>query len=124
MSLLAELGDRFTGPMSFRLVLQPIMSVSLAVIAGVRDARSGAPPYLWTLLAQGGHRREMFLDLWRGVGRVFVLALVMEVAYQQIVAGSISLLEAVAVSLLLAIVPYIFLRGLVNRLVRKDRNPK
>ena len=121
MSLLAELGDRFTGPMSFRLVLQPIMAAILAVIAGRRDARAGAPPYLMELLTVSGHRREMLWDLWRGVGRVFVLAIVMEVAYQLIVSGSLSVLEAVAVSLALAIVPYILLRGLVNRIVRKKQ---
>jgi hypothetical protein len=119
MSLLAELGERFSGPMSFRLVLQPVMAAILAVIAGRRDACTGAPPYLMELLTHGGHRREMLWDLWRGVGRVFILAVAMEVAYQLVVASRVSVGETIAVSVVLAIVPYVALRGLVNRWVRK-----
>ncbi len=119
LNLLAELGARFHGPMSFRLVMQPVMAMTFAVIAGVRDARKGAPPYFWALLSHGGHRRELLIDLWRGVGRIFILALVMEAIYEWKTAGSISLGDDVGVSVLLAIVPYVLLRGLVNRLVRK-----
>jgi uncharacterized membrane protein YdfJ with MMPL/SSD domain len=120
MSLLAELGERFSGPMAFRLVLQPVMATILAVIAGRRDARVGAPPYLIELLTHSGHRREMLWDLWRGVGRVFLLAVAMEVAYQFAVTSRVSVVETIGVSVVLAIVPYIVLRGLVNRWVRKD----
>jgi hypothetical protein len=122
MSILAELGERFTGPMSFRLLLQPVMATIFAVIAGVRDARTGAPPYLWALVTHGGHRREMLLDLWRGVGRIFILAVVMEVTYQLRVHGSVSIPETIVISVLLAVVPYFVLRGLVNRLVRRKNH--
>jgi hypothetical protein len=122
MNLLAELGERFAGPMSFRLLLQPVMATIFAVIAGVRDARTGAPPYLWALVTETGQRRDMLRELWRGVGRIFILAVVMEVAYQLKVRGSITLWEVLVVSVLLAIVPYIILRGLVNRLVRRKNH--
>jgi hypothetical protein len=122
MSLVTELAERFSGPMSFRLILQPVMATIFAVIAGRRDARSGAPPYLFTLLIGGGHRRKMVRDLWADVGRVFILAVVMEVAYQLLVRGTISVVETIGVSVLLAIVPYVVLRGLVNRIARRG-NP-
>ena len=118
MSLSAELAERFSGPMAFRLVLQPVMASTLAIIAGLRDARTGAPPYLWDLATHTGRRRALLGELWRGVGRVLLLAIVMEIAYQLVVSGRLSLLEAAAVSLLLAVAPYLLLRGLVNRLVR------
>jgi len=118
MSLSTELAERFSGPMAFRLVLQPIMASTLAILAGLRDARMGAPPYLWALATHTGHRRALLGELWRGVGRVLLLAIGMEVAYQLVVRGSISVVETIAVSVLLAIVPYVVLRGLVNRLAR------
>jgi hypothetical protein len=95
------------------------MAMALAVVAGVRDARKGAPPYFWALLSHAGHRCELLLELWRGVGRIFILALLMEAIYQWKTTGSVSLGEDVEISVLLAIVPYVLLCGLVNRLVRR-----
>lgn len=124
MSLATELAERFSGPMAFRLVLQPVMAATLAILAGRRDACAGAPPYLWDLATHTGHRRVLLGELWRGVGRVLVLAIVMEIAYQLIVAGRLSLLETAGVSLLLAVAPYLVLRGLVNRLVRNRQDDR
>lgn len=114
-------GERFAGPMSFRLVLQPVMATSLAMIAGVRDARRGAPPFLGALVTGASHRGDLLRDAWRSAGRVFILAAVMEVAYQYLVAGSVSLVETLVVSVLLAFASYILLRGLVNRVWRRER---
>ena len=34
-----NLGDRVGGPMTFRIILQPVMATLLAVRAGLQDAR-------------------------------------------------------------------------------------
>jgi hypothetical protein len=64
----------------------------------------------------------MLKDGWKSVGRVFILALVLDVVYQLYVLHFVYVPQALAVALLLAIVPYLILRGLVTRVARKDRS--
>lgn len=42
-----DLIDRVSGPMRFRLILQPVMAVIFAIRAGLKDAKEGRPPYFW-----------------------------------------------------------------------------
>ena len=53
---------------------------------------------------------------WKSVGKVFVLALVLDVVYQIIAIRFVYPGEAIIVAVLLAIVPYLFLRGAVTRI--------
>jgi hypothetical protein len=95
------------------------MAVIFAVISGLKDARTGKPPYFWALLTDPAHRREMIRDGWKSVGKVFVLALILDVVYQVIVLRFVYPGEAIVVALALAIVPYLIVRGLVTRIARK-----
>jgi tryptophan-rich sensory protein len=63
----------------------------------------------------------MILDGWKGVGRVFLLALALDFVYQIIVLRFVYLGEAVIVAFVLAILPYLVLRGLVTRLARTKK---
>src|ERR1044072_4545104 len=101
MRVLTGLSDRVGGPMTFRIILQPLMAGLLAVRAGLKDAREGRPPYFWTLLTDSTQRSALLRDGWRAVARVFVLAIVMDTIYQLIVLGWIYPLELVVVALLL-----------------------
>jgi hypothetical protein len=114
-----NLVDRVTGPMKFRLLLQPLMAVIFAVMDGLKDARLGRPPYFWGLLKDAEHRREMELDGWKHVGKVFILALVLDVVYQVVVQRFVYPGEVIVVAILLAIVPYLMVRGLVTRIARR-----
>ena len=118
-----QLMARVSGPMHFRLVLQPVMAAVLAVIAGLKDARTGKPPYFWSLLNDPAHRKEMLRDGWKSVGRVFILALILDAIYQGIVLHFFYIGEAIIVAIVLAIVPYLILRGIVTRLARKRLGP-
>jgi len=108
--------DRVSGPMEFRLFLQPLMACIFAIRSGFKDAREGKAPYFWALWTQPSHRAEMLRDGWKSVGNVFLLAFVLDVVYQIIVLRFVYPGEAVLVALALAIVPYLIVRGLVNRL--------
>jgi hypothetical protein len=114
----SQLVARVSGPMKFRLVLQPLMASFFAIRSGLADARAGKPPYFWSLLTDPGERASMIKDGWKSIGRVFLLALLLDVVYQIIVLRFVYVGEAIIVAFVLAIVPYLFIRGPVTRLAR------
>jgi hypothetical protein len=114
-----QVSDRVSGPMKFRIVLQPIMATYLAIRAGLKDAKSGTPPYFWRLLSTPGHRMEIVKDGWKSVGRLFLLAITLDLIYQIFVQSSFHLRAALFVAVVLAIVPYLLLRGTVTRIARR-----
>jgi hypothetical protein len=116
--ILENLARRVTGPMKFRLVLQPFTAIFLATLGGLRDARAGKPPYFWALFADARERSAMLKDGWKSVGRLFLLALGLDVVYQFIERRFVYPGEAVLVAVILAIVPYLLVRGSVNRIAR------
>ncbi len=115
-----DLIDRVTGPMKFRLVLQPLMAAFFAVRAGLADAKAGKSPYFWCLVSDPAQREDMLKDGWKSVGRVFILAVVLDVVYQIIVQRFVYPGETIIVAIILAIIPYLILRGLVTRLARRN----
>lgn len=107
--------DRVSGPMHLRLMMQPLMASIVAVISGFKDAQEHKPAYFWAIFTQPGHRREILKDGWKSIGRVFMLAMLLDVIYQFIVQRWVYPLEALLTAFLLAIVPYLVLRGVANR---------
>ena len=114
-----DLLARVSGPLKFRLVLQPAMACFFAIRAGLKDAKQGNPPYFWSLLWDRGHRLYMVKEGWKSIGRVFLLALALDVIYQIIVLRFVYPGEAIIVAIVLAIIPYLILRGLVTRVARR-----
>ena len=113
-----DMMGRVSGPMKFRLLLQPTMAAIFAIRAGLADAKNGKPPYFWALVNDPAHRAEMLKDGWKSVGKIFLLAMVLDVVYQVIVAQFVYPGEVIVVALALAIVPYLLLRGFVTRIAR------
>ena len=117
-----QLIARVTGPMKFRLFLQPAMAIFFAVRGGLKDAREGRPPYFWGLFTDKGEREAMLKNGWKSIGKVFILAIVLDVVYQLIEhRWTVYPGEAVLVAIILAIVPYLLIRGPVNRIVCEKR---
>jgi len=103
--------DRLGGTMTFRFILQPIMATIAALYDGVKDARTGRSPYLWTILTNPA---KLGGRLWEGListARVILLGLGMDMIYQYIEFKTFHPGEAVIIALLLAFVPYLLLRG-------------
>lgn len=109
---------RLDGPLHFRFIVQPLMASIFAVIDGRKDAQSGKVPYFWAVLSNAEHRRELLKDGWKHVGKILVLAAVLDIVYQLKVQSTIYPGEILIVAVVLAIVPYLLLRGPVNRLLR------
>ena len=103
--------ERPFGPMTFRFILQPVMVSIVAWRDGVRDARTGRSPYLWTMLTNrakvGGRLREGLIS----TARILLLGLVMDVIYQALVFETFHPGEAAIIAVLLAFLPYVLLRG-------------
>jgi hypothetical protein len=64
------------------------------------------------------HRGELLRNGLKAVGKVFVLAIVLDLVYQWTALRWLYPGEALIVATLLAIVPYMLVRGLVDQLVR------
>jgi hypothetical protein len=109
---------RLDGPMSLRLLLQPLMALFFAYRDGRRDAQAGRPPYFWALFSDAEHRPAMLQSGWKSVGKVFVIAILLDLIFQYLVFQNFRPIGAVVAGLVLAIVPYVLLRGPVNRLAR------
>jgi hypothetical protein len=110
---------RFSGPMNFRLIVQPAVAAIIGIRMGLRDAREGRPAFFWAALTDPVYRRESWQEVWKGVGKIFVLAAVLDSIYQLIVHRGVYLGELVITATFLAIVPYLLIRGPVNRIARK-----
>jgi hypothetical protein len=115
---------RFDGPLHFRLFVQPLMAIVFAVRDGTRDAREGRSAYLWTLLTDSAQRRYLLESGWKGISKVFVLAVVLDVVYQLIVWREVRPVQALLTAAVLALIPYALLRGPVNRAVGSSRTRK
>ncbi len=100
--------------MTFRLIMQPAMAVFFAIRAGLRDAREGQPPFLWAFYANPGRRRKLRRAARNDVGKVFILALVLDAIYQVIMHSGVYALELLLTATTLALVPYVIVRGLVT----------
>jgi len=119
--ILENLIARLDGPLHFRFVFQPLVATILGVVDGVRDARAGNPAYFWAVLSTHKSRGELVKKGWRSVGKVFILAIILDSVYQIEVHSTIYAGELLIVAFALAIVPYLIVRGPVNRIVRLFR---
>lgn len=115
----SELVGRLTGPLTFRLILQPVMAAINAARDGVKDARQGRPAYFWTMFTKPSERAHLLKEGWTAELRVIVLGVVMDLVYQYIVFKGIRPLELIVVVFVLAFLPYVVLRGLFNRIARR-----
>jgi hypothetical protein len=118
------LAGRLHGPLHFRFFIQPLMAVIFAAIDGTRDAKAGKPAYFWAVLANPEHRRELLKDGWKHFGKIFILAIILDVIYGLIVHHMVYPVQTLVVALALAVVPYVLLRGPVNRIVRTFQHGK
>ena len=111
--------------MSFRFVMQPLAGVILATRAAIRDARNGRPPYFfWPVFTDPVRRKELLRQAWKDVAKVFVVAFVLDVVYALIVHRWVYPGQALIVSVTLAFIPYLLLRGPLTRILLRIARQK
>jgi hypothetical protein len=116
-----QLVGRLDGPLKFRLILQPAVAVFFAIRDGLSDARLGSVPYFWAIFTEPSRRMDLIRDGWKAVAKVFLIAIVMDLVYQYLVLGWIYPLAALSIAFILAFVPYLLIRGPVNRTARASK---
>jgi hypothetical protein len=114
-----NLFERPGGPMVFRFFLQPTMAAIAAWRAGVNDARTGRTPFFQAILTDPAQRAVRVNEALVATARIVLLGLVMDGIYQAIEFNSFHPVEAVIITLALAFVPYVLLRGLIARAARR-----
>jgi hypothetical protein len=110
---------RADGPLTMRLILQPTLAAIFAIRAGLRDAREGQPAFFWSVFTNPARRSELLGQVRKDVGKVFIMAIVLDVIYQLIVYRWVYPGQAVITAAVLAIVPYLLIRGPVTRIMRR-----
>ena len=113
-----NLYGRLSGPLNLRLIIQPAVATILAIRAGLRDAHQDRAPFFWAVLWNPAHRRELLREGWKDVGKVFLIATILDVVYQLIVHRGFYILELLITAVTLAIVPYVLFRGPVSRIAK------
>ena len=114
----AHLFARAGGPLNFRLVVMPTVVTILAILADRRDAREGRPALLGAFFADPVERRRLLRSALKDIGRVFLVAIVLDTAYQLWVFRWVYPGEVLVVAVVCAIVPYVLVRGPIIRLLR------
>jgi hypothetical protein len=113
-----QLVGRLSGPLNLRLVLTPTIVAFFAIRAGWKDARSGKVTFLWTAITDPAVRRERFQIAWASLKRVILMAFVIDILYQFYVFHAYFVFQTVLLVIVLAIIPYILIRGAATRLAQ------
>lgn len=95
------------------------MAIVFAIRDGLKDAREVKPAYFWALFTHPDIRDELLQSGWKSISKVFFIALGLDFVYQIIVLRWFYPLEALLVATVLALLPYVVLRGSINRISKK-----
>ena len=110
--------------LALRFLLQPTVSTILAIRDGIRDARAGRPPYLWTMVSDPANRWPHLREGITATGKIILIAIALDVAYQLIELTNFYPVEALIIAIFLAFILYLLVRGLVTRLARHWQRDK
>ena len=116
--IFGNLFARLDGPLHFRIFAQPLMASVFAVIDGIRDAKAGRPAYFWSVVSDSKDRKDLIKLGWKRVGKIFVFAVILDIVYSLKVIHWTYPGETLFTAFILAIVPYLILRGPIDRLLK------
>lgn len=113
---------RPAGPLNVRFLIQPALASLLAVRAGLEDARARRPAFLWAAVTHRPRRRALLIGALRDLRMPLCLATALDVVYQVVVHRGVYAVELVFTVAVLALVPYVLVRGPTNRVARAFRS--
>lgn len=109
---------RTTGPLWFRLILQPLVAAGFGIRAGLANARRSKEQHEGAL--DPAYRRTMFRQALQDVGKVFVIGIGLDVIFQIIALRTVYPAEAVLVGFLIVALPYQIIRTVAGWLASRS----
>jgi len=109
---------RASGPLHFRFLMMPTVVSILAIRAGLRDAREGKTGFFRALFTKPAERRLLLRSALRDIGRILIVAVVLDTTYQVLVFRMFYPGETLVVAVVSAVFPYILFRGPISVLAR------
>jgi len=119
--VLEHLVARLTGPMHFRLVLQPLVAIALGIRDGLKDARTGRPPFVTDLIVRPEGRKRQLKRALQAISKPLIIAIILDAVAQYLMLGTVYPGAAVFVGVVIMAVPYSLARGLTNRIVSRRK---
>lgn len=114
-----DMTARLSGPGRFRFILQPVVAIFLGSRDGVKDARTGAHPFLWGLIFHREHRPQLLRSALESVRNLVALAILLDIISQYLIFREIHPGAALILGPVLISVPYSTARALANRIARR-----
>jgi hypothetical protein len=109
-----------SGQGQFRLLLLPAVALVVGVRAGIADAREGYAPFGRRLREANEPRTQLMKDAVKRALNPLALAVILDVILQRLTLGYVRPLAAVIVAAVLAWIPFVIVRGIMNRLWRRS----
>jgi len=113
---LEHLLARLTGPLHFRLIMQPLVAIALGIRDGLKDARAGRPPFIMHLIVRPEGRKRQLKRALESLIKPLIIAIVLDAVAQYLMFQTIYPAAAVFVGVAIMGVPYSLARGLTNRI--------
>jgi di/tricarboxylate transporter len=109
-----------SGRGQFRLLLLLAVALILGIRAGIADAREGTLPFARRLREAHEPRAELLKDLVKRALNPLALAFILDVILQRLTLGYVRPLTAIIVGAVLAWLPFVIVRGVMNRFWRRS----
>jgi hypothetical protein len=113
---------RVVGPMSLRLVFQPLVALLLGIRDGAMDAKAGEPPFIIDLIVDRENRRAKLAGVLKSLSKTIIIATVFDMIAQYLIFDQVRVIPAIIVGVFLLSVPYSLARGITNRIVTARRS--
>jgi hypothetical protein len=117
---LDDLVARIHGPGRLRFIFQPSVALVLGARDGVKDARAGNAPFLWSLLFHGAERPELVRSAMTSVHDLVAVAILLDVVSQFLILRRVNPFAALLLGPVLIALPYSSSRALTNRITRRQ----
>ncbi len=110
---------RLHGPGRFRFILQPTVAILLGIRDGRKDARRGAPPFLWALIFHKELRPQLLKHMLTSVRNIVSIAILLDLISQYMIFHMVRPGAALILGPVLIALPYACSRALTNRIARR-----